>query len=184
VTEFSFLAGLSVSDKINLFSSLGAWISGLGALSAVVLALYLANRDRTIRVRLSEIGRASCRERRVTITGVGWRIGFLQRKFLQQVMYPSPSPMPATLVDGDQAAWHIPFLAQGDEPNWIEEFSKVLGKNPRLMAKSLRVFVYTSVGKIIMAKVEMPLRETLISAAKNAESRRADVPDSSQRGKR
>lgn len=182
-----FLDQLSIADKINLFNALGAWVAAIGTISAVIVALYLARRDKMIRVRLSaghrltghgydirtysdccSIRVVNLSSRKVTITGIGWRTGFFKKKIFEQVLStPSyPSPLPITLADGDEATWHIPFVSTDQFPNWIDTFPRnVLGENPHYVSKSLKVFVYTSIGKPIIASVEKPLRDKLIAAA-------------------
>lgn len=184
---FSILTQLTTADKINLFNAFGAWVAAIGTISAVIVALYLARLDRIIRVRLSvghrlvgtgpditkyqdhcSIKAVNMGARKVTITGVGWRVGFFRKRIYEQIlsMPPYPSTMPITLADGEEATWFIPFRAMDEHPNWIDTFPReVLGKHPFWASKSIRIFAYTSVGKPIVAAVEKPLRERLVAAA-------------------
>lgn len=183
----STLAQLTNADKINLFNALGAWVAAIGTISAVIVALYLARLDRIIRVRLSvghrlvgtgsdmskyqdhcSIKAVNMGSRKVTLSGVGWRVGFLKKRIYEQIlsMPPYPSTMPITLADGEEATWFIPFRSMDEYPNWIDTFPlEVLGKHPYWASKSMRIFVYTSVGKPIIGTVEKPLRERLVAAA-------------------
>jgi len=183
----SILNQLTTADKINLFNALGAWVASIGTISAVIVALYLARLDRIIRVRLSAghrlVGTGSDRSkyqdhcsiravnmgsRKVTITGIGWRTGLFKKNIYEQILStpPYPSTLPATLADGEEATWLIPFKSMDGHPNWIDTFPReVLGKHPHLASKSVRIFVYTSVGNPIIATIEKPLREKIIAAA-------------------
>jgi hypothetical protein len=176
-----------MAEKINLFNALGAWVAAIGTISVVIVALYLARLDRIIRVRLSaghrlvgtgpvvskyqdhcSIKAVNMGSRKVTITGVGWRVGFVKKRIYEQIlsMPPYPSTMPITLADGEEATWLIPFDSMDEHPNWIDTFPReVLGKYPNLASKSLRIFVYKSVGKPIIANIEKPLRDRLVAAA-------------------
>lgn len=184
---FSYFGQLTTADKITLFNACGAWIAAIGTISAVIVALYLARSDRIIRIRLSvghrlvgsgpdlakyqdhcAIKAVNMGFRKVTITGIGWKAGFLKKRTYEQIlsMSPYPSMMPITLADGDEATWHIPFNSVDEHPNWIDTFPlKLLGKHPYWISKSIRIFVYTSVGKMIVAPIEKPLRERLVAAA-------------------
>ena len=146
----SILDQLTTADKINLFNALGAWVAAIGTISAVIVALYLARLDRIIRVRLSaghrivgtgtdmskfqdncSIKAVNMGYRKVTITGVGWRVGFFKKRIYEQIlsMPPYPSTMPITLADGEEATWFIPFKTLDAHPNWIDTFpQEILGK--------------------------------------------------------
>lgn len=190
--DFTF-GHLSTSDKINLFNAAGAWLAAIGTLLAVFLAIYLARMDRKIKLRLSA-GRRSISPglsmmnsyeccsiravntgfRKVTITGVGWRVGLFNKTVYEQMLTfpPSPSTMPITLADGEEACWHIPFLSLDGHPNWIDDFPRKLPvKYPYITRKTLRVFVYTSVGKPFKGKLEKTLLDILIKAAQEQASR-------------
>lgn len=183
----STLTHLATAEKINLFNALGAWAAAIGTMSAVIVALYLARLDRIIRVRLSvghrsagsgpdvtkfqdycSIKAVNMGTRKVTITGVGWKVGFLKKRFYEQILSipPYPSTMPITLADGEEATWLIPFRSKDEHPNWIDTFPReILGKHPHWASKSMRIFIYTTAGKPIVASVEKPLLERLVSAA-------------------
>lgn len=184
---YTYLGQLTTADKINLFNAFGAWGAAIGTILAVIVALYLARSDRIVRVELSVghrlvgsgldvtryqdhcvIKAVNMGLRKVTITGIGWKVGFFKKRTYEQILSipPFPSTMPITLTDGDEATWHIPFNSMDEYPNWIDTFpKKVLGKYPCWTSKSIRIFVYTSVGKMIFAPIGKPLRERLIAAA-------------------
>ncbi|MFT5726214.1 MAG: hypothetical protein ACI8PB_000332 [Desulforhopalus sp.] len=182
---YSTLAQLTTADKINLFNAFGAWFAAIGTISAVIVALYLARLDRIVRVRLSvghrlvgtgsvvaeyqdhcSIRAVNKGSRKVTITGVGWRVGFFKKRFYDQILSipPYPSTMPITLADSEEATWLIPFNSIDEPRNWINNFPReILGKHPYWASKSIRILVYTSVGKTIIAPIEKPLRDMLIN---------------------
>ena len=176
-------AHLCIPDKISLFSAIGSWIAALGTLCAVAVSIYLARIGRIIKIRVSAghrvlasgVQRIDCCViravntgfRKVTITGTGWKVGFLRKQFYETCPFflSISSPMPITLADAEEAAWHVPFLSTDGHPNWIDDFSeKTLGKCqfPKMRVRTLRIFVYTSVGKVFMAPIEKSLSDRLL----------------------
>jgi len=162
-------------EFINTFSG---WLSALGTLLAVVISLYLARRDRMIRLHVSVglrqlvvPGQGSFTDlvtinivnrgyRAVTVTGIEWHIGFFRRVNFVQVP-PSNSisaKLPIKLSDGDEAAlrFSLPEFSRG-----VESIVKALvNRRMRSVAiRSIRAGVSTSSGNAFLTRLELPLRK-------------------------
>jgi hypothetical protein len=109
---------------------LAAWLSALGTIGAVVTALYLAQRDNHIRLRISagirqliirgggpdsgtefvSIDIVNAGRRVAVLTGVSWKFGWFSKDAYFQVppdnLY--SDQFPKKLADGDRAALMIP----------------------------------------------------------------------------
>lgn len=183
-----FLSSLSVADKINLFNACGAWFAAIGTFSAVTLSLYLASRDRRIRLKISaghrivvtqgssetehpdfcSISVVNVGFRKATITGIGWKVGIFKKRYSIQTPSPSPysSSMPVSIEDSEEAKWLIPFKAQGNYPNWVDSFAKeFIGKYPKIQARTIKLQIFTSTGKVFERRIEKGLQRRLIEAA-------------------
>lgn len=161
-------------------------MAGIGTLSAVIVSLYLARRDSKVKlivtaghrvlvtpgqtrtpdycsIRVTNVG-----FRPATITGIGWKVGLLKKKYGIQTVHghPASSNLPVKLEYGDEASYLIGFLGDGTYPNWIDEFPiDFLSNNPKISTLTLKVQAFTSVGKTFESKIEKGLRQRLLSAA-------------------
>jgi len=102
----------------------------------------------------------------VTITNVGWEIGWLKKEHAIQVVQKDQlsSGLPVKIDDGEEAKWFVPLDLQ---ENWIERFTRdFLHSNPNLNIRSLRIQIHTSVGKTFETSVEKNLKERLIQECK------------------
>lgn len=173
-------------ETFQILNTVGTWLAGIGTLSAVIVSLYLARRDSKVKlkvcaghrvlvtpgqkatpdycsIRVTNVG-----FRPATITGIGWKVGLLKKKYGIQTVHghPASSNLPVKLDYGDEASYLIGFFGNGTYPNWIDEFPKdFLSNHPRLSAWTIKVQAFTSVGKVFDAKIEKGLRQRLLSAA-------------------
>jgi hypothetical protein len=175
---------------LSLLNTIGTWLASIATVSAVIVALYLARRDAKIKLKIhvghrilitpGEKGRpdycsisiTNIGFRKVTINNIGWKVGLYKKRFAVQTLWPFPlnSPLPVQLDDGQEAKYLIPFQAQGNYPNWIDDFSKdFLNPNIWLSANTLKLQVSTSLDKTFEVKIEKGLREKLIEAAKHTD---------------
>ena len=173
-------------ETLQILNTIGTWLAGIGTLSAVIVSLYLARRESSTSIKVSAGHRILvtpgqkakpdyCTIRIVNvgfrpakITGVGWKVGFLKKKYGIQTVHGNSlsSQMPVKLEHGDEATYFIDFVGDGTYPNWIDEFAKdFLGKTPRLNSLTLKVQAFTSVGKTFEKHIEKGLRQRLIEAA-------------------
>ncbi|MGH8655769.1 MAG: hypothetical protein ACREYE_27930 [Gammaproteobacteria bacterium] len=170
---------------LNTFAD---WVAAIGSISAVVVALYLARRDdqarldigaglrmlvlgagltdepeEVVTIRITNIGR-----RDVQVIGLGWRIGIFKRRYLEQAtsFNPLDTPLPVRLRDGDEVFYRIPLTPTS---LWIDKFvSTCVGELPVRRVRrlnTLRVRVYTSVGRVFEKHVEPGLQQRLLQHA-------------------
>lgn len=157
-----------IRAMFQILSIIGTWLAGIGTLSAVIVSLFFARRDSKVqlkvcaghRVRVTpgqkgtpdicSIRVTNVGFRPATITGIGWKVGLFKKKYGTQIVYgnPASSELPVKLDYGDEANYQIDFLDDGTHPNWIDDFPKVfLAEHPRIFCLTLKVQVFTSVGK-------------------------------------
>jgi hypothetical protein len=177
---------MTLDQKIQVWVAIGTWVAGLGALAAVIVALYLSRRVETVRLRVHvglrevilgvgspfqrhlAINVTNLGERPVTINTVGWAVGKRrQRRFaMQTVSGPYTNQYPIELAHGKSANFMVSFLVT---PDWPREFANGFVKD--LSAKSLKTLVvqiHTSVGETVEAHPEKDLLEELKKADLNA----------------
>lgn len=165
---------------VNTFAP---WLSAIGTLSAVTLSLYLARRDKNIRLKVSaghriivgpgsqepypeylSIHVVNVGHRDAQIINIGWKVGILQKRYAVQstVQDRISSSIPVRLKDGEEAKFLIPLNAETD---WLREFgNKMLHPFPWLQAYSIRIQAFTSVGGIFEAPIEKTLRRKILEA--------------------
>ncbi len=87
--------------------------------------------------------------RAARITGVGWEAGRFKNKIqmMQMVGLKGFDDVPKMLQESEEACFAIPFRYMGDEKDWIVNFPRLLNDGGKNRIKSLRVVIYTSVGK-------------------------------------
>ncbi len=170
---------------INTFAP---WLSALGTLAAVVVSLYLASSRAKLKLRITvghrvlaglgtghfpdylliEVVNVGFRSARVT--GLGWKVGLFQKSHALQVVDKGEysSPLPVDLADGQEARYLIPFEGSAD---WLNQFSNdFVGHPVRLRLFTLKLQVFTSLGRKFERRVEMNLRKKIIEAATKKEA--------------
>ena len=151
--------------KWAFINSFSGWFAAVGTIAAVVVSLYLAGKVVRPKARVSirkilllSSGKSqpppefivfdvvNTGERPITITGLGWKVGYWKKRYAVQIFESSlSSSLPKKLDHGEQARWYIPLDAR-DEP-WFEYFAKFLMPRYRLSCASLRGQVFLSVGR-------------------------------------
>lgn len=163
----------------------GAWLSGIGSLLAVLVALYLARAEQSVRLKISaghrlvitpgdvdqaeviDISVANTGARPAVVTNVLWKMGIFKRQYAVQI---TGSPLDSLrihqrLEPGHRGSFYIE-LDPNDEENWIFRFSKNIPQKFRhIWARRLRVGIATAVGKTIWAPVERSLQQKLVETA-------------------
>lgn len=161
----------------------GNWVSGLGSLLAVVVALYLAKQQRAVRLTVTAgerliVTRASQEapsalmvlvtnvgQAPATITLIGWELRMFRKlQGFQPFDDPSsPNRVPIELTTGKQAV----FLQPYDGSVVLQSLAKWLdGPFPKLRAKQLKVVAYTSVGTAVKTRVDTSLQKSLLAEHK------------------
>ena len=186
---YSSVSAWPLNDKINFSTSIATWLTAVGTIGAVITSLWFAwskNRLRLkvhvgLMVAMGDItGDQYCRIRAVniglrpiTITNIGWKCGIWHwgRKYAIQDISFSPSAseiqkisskLPLLLNHGDEFNVYLPAL------NWLESASSFVGKN-RIIAKSLKVTVFTSTDEVIEKKVSGDLMKALSGTLKDVQ---------------
>jgi len=177
---------------INTFAP---WLSAIGTLSVVIISLYLARAEKPIKLEVRAghrimitpdqggehpeylfISAINKGHRIATITNIGWRIGLFKKQHMIQMVTADldSSALPAKIDDGEEAQWYIPLNV---EDNWIEKFSRDrLPPYPRIKIFSLRLRIFTSVGKTFEARIEKSLKDKLLEECKKQmSSKKSDL---------
>lgn len=166
----------------KFINSFADWLSAIGTIMAVIVALYLARNDKQIKLKVSAghwieppndnfpaptdylmINVVNVGYRPVTISKIGWEIGFLFKKILFQNIVSNrlSSKLPIKLAEtGDEATYCI-RLYIGEV--WLEKFlTEHIGAFPRLKTLFLKIRVDTTVGKSFRSQINKALRREMI----------------------
>jgi hypothetical protein len=162
---------------------LGVWLGAVATFSAVLVALYIANRDTRQRLKITarpmlevsvgdgrpkpifHISATNLGNRPITITHLGAQ-GFRKMPtYILTVGMPDSWPIPTTLNDGQIAHWRFPEITPNDE-SWYRAFALDLSKmNPVKRWLSLRTFrflIVTSLGKTFFSKPSLEFRKKVL----------------------
>ena len=184
--DIRFLLDTKLNDKATweCVNSFANWFSAFGTIAAVWTALHLARRDRQIRLQvyaghrhivapgtdrhLSEhldVGITNIGYREAQIVNIGWKVGFLRKKYgIQSVIADGISgKIPVRLRDGEETRYLFPM--SGD-PQWFQDFVRMfLQPHPRIRVHFVWIQAYTSVGTLFESRIEKGLRKKLLEAA-------------------
>ena len=154
-------------------NSFAPWLSAIGSLSAVALALFLARQDKRVRldvsaghrllvtqgvpgphpsylsIRITNIG-----HREAQISSLTWKTGIFHKAYAVQTISRDDlsSPMPIRLKDGEEANY---FIRLDDEHDWLGKFIEdFLPNNYWLRLKLTRIRVHTTIGSEFATKLE------------------------------
>lgn len=171
---------MSLDQKIQIWNAIGTWLAGIATFLAVIVSLYLANRISTPKAKLTVGHRiiiesgvqnsapeyilfkiVNIGERPIRVTGIGWKLGFLKKRYAVQLFDSQLSSLlPVELSHGQEAQWLVPLAAR-EEP-WLTYFAKgMLLPNYRSSCFSLRAQVFISTGRIFETKPEAALLSKL-----------------------
>ena len=171
---------MTLDQNIQIWMTVGTWVSSIGTIAAVISALYLAKRIENVHLNVQVglmqvvigdgsgfqehvgISVTNLGERPVTVNTVGWAIGKgKKRKFAIQPLYsPHSAQYPIELAHGKCASFLVSFDVM---PGWKREFATGFIRD--LSDKSLKTLVaqvHTSVGKT----VDVHPRKDLLDALK------------------
>jgi len=185
-----FGIGKAQWDFINSFAN---WLSAIGTLAAVWVALYLANRATRPNVQLT-VGHRIVLEpgakdlipeyvmfkvvnggdRPVRITQIGWKVGLFRKRYAVQMCETiTSSKLPVDLSHGQEASWMVPLAAR-DEP-WLTYFAKgMLMPSYRMSCLTLRGCAYSSLGHEFSTRPERNLLFKLREACEGLSALRAN----------
>ncbi len=143
------------------WGSVADWVSGIGSLSAAIVALYIAKISQRVRLRgycgytvrlgggmlkqnLVSIDITNIGSRGTVINNIGIRIGLFRRRYgiipVDRDNYSDKIPM--LLNDGDQGHWCIPL---DEKFSWINGLCKDFIKSPLDIA-TMQIQVHTTNG--------------------------------------
>jgi hypothetical protein len=168
-------------DAWRFINTFAPWLSAVGTISAVIVSLYLATKNRRIYLKVSAslqtivqtgmpsrdyatISVINFGGREATITAIGWRVGVFRKTLLFQ-MPGAPvysTTLPARLRDGETANFFMPIAAEPGSADWLPMIREHLGKHPRWSVFTLKAEVFTSVGKVFRVRIDSNLRRLLI----------------------
>ena len=162
---------------INTFAP---WLSALGTISAVIVSLYLATKNRRLDLKVTAsvqtlvhagmptrdyvtISVVNLGGREATIMAIGWQFGLLRKKHLFQLpgLPIFSTKLPARLRDGESANFFMPTTPEPSSVEWVPMMKQHLGRWPRLSVLSLKAEVATSVGKTFRVRVHRNVRNLL-----------------------
>lgn len=174
------MADQATWEFINSFSG---WVSGMGSLFAVVVALHLAGKDRRVKIEMSAdiitvIGPMKNPEetigirlfnpnrRIVQVNLVCWISLLKKRGFLTQNFTGEPN-LPVQLNDSDDVVFTIPIKYMRAN---LADLRPFLSPYPKLMVYFLRVVAVTSGGKKLKARIGPKLRTWILQNIQNGKS--------------
>jgi hypothetical protein len=164
------------------WGSVADWVSGIGSLTAAIVALYLARRSERIRLKgyagirslffpgvptqeIFAVSATNVGTRSTVVNNIGMRVGRFQKK-RRAVININPTQysagVPCSLADGQTANWHIPLDAQ---KTWIKDLCGAIVKTKDDI-RTLRFVVHTSHGDDLVLKPDETVTEILLAAIK------------------
>ena len=176
---------MSCEQTMQVLTVLGAWIGGIGSLTAAVTALWLARRGSRVRLRSSVgirvmvggggpkeellvIMTTNVGERPVVIENIGWRIGSRKkdRKYaIQTFSSRLTDQCPKKLEHGETASFRLFF---SESSHWLRDFARdFVEPQSGRPASSLRAQIHTSIGHTEVVVPESNLVERLESTVSN-----------------
>lgn len=161
------------------WGSVADWVSGIGSLSAGVIALYLARSSQRIRLRgycglrtVLQQGIPPQEVISVSVTNVGTRativnnitmqVGIFKKRFavITVVRDRYSGGIPYPLPDGQEGHWGIPL---DEHKSWIRDLSTGFIRTPSDV-RSLRFRVHTSHGEHLVLRPETSLLQAILAA--------------------
>lgn len=170
---------------LRLLEVAGAWLSGIGTLLAVVVALHLARVQKAVRLKVSagirlvitpsrgrdaevlDISVTNIGDRAVVITNVLWRWGIVKRHYAVQVTGSAMDSLKIhqRLEPGHRGSFYI-VLDPNERENWVLRFAKEMPRHFRgAWLRRLQIGIATAVGTTKWVSVEDSLRKELIKSA-------------------
>lgn len=164
-----------MSDLSNVdWGSVADWVSGLGSMSAAVIALYLARSAERIKLdgycglrivvggglpqeEILMIAATNIGSRGTVITNISMRVGKRQA-IITAVKDRFSDGTPVRLEDGQDAKWGI---SVGQDSAWLRDLCSGIVTSPRDVNK-LRIRLHTSHGAVLVIKPEQSVKTRLV----------------------
>ena len=161
------------------WGSVADWVSGLGSMSAGIIALCLAKSTTRIRLRgycgirviigqgtkpkdLIFVSVTNVGTRSTVINNIAMRVGGLRKKrfaVIKAVKDAYSVGVPFPLADGQEGHWGIPL---DEEKTWIKDLCKSFVTSPSDV-QTLRFTVHTNHGEVLTLKPEDNLKKELLA---------------------
>ena len=161
------------------WGSIADWVSGIGSLSAAIVALYVALSARRIklqgycgerlvlgpsqpRVDVFSVSVTNISQRPTVITNIGFTFGiWLWKKhgIITFMQNQHGHGIPKTLSDGETGNWNVPL---GEDKKWLKDLAEKFSVS-RFLAYTWRVQVHTSNGGTTTLRPEKNIRNSLLS---------------------
>lgn len=167
------------------WGSVADWVSGIGTLSAVVTALYLARASQRVRLRgycghrvligggmprkdLVSINVANVGNRSTVVNNIGIRVGLFKKRYaiITVVRDHHSDGIPRSLADGEQGHWGIPL---DEKRSWITDLCKDFIKSKRDV-ETMRIQIHTTNGGTTNIRPEKTLRQMIIDSLGKSKS--------------
>ncbi|MDP8314164.1 MAG: hypothetical protein RAP70_03715 [Candidatus Celaenobacter antarcticus] len=184
------LATFFTNEKFWVFiNSFAPWFSAFGTIAVVIISLYFSRKSRNIDVTISAsvikafpnlhkdkkvlnffaLHITNMGFRSLTINSIGWESGFSKSKeiigitpFNLDDMGMSSKFPPIKLSDGDQAEYFIPIKV------FIDSIKMPTSKiKNHFLLNSIKVYTYTTTGKIFKSKIDKQLKKIIVDHFKN-----------------
>lgn len=171
-------------DTWEFINSFAPWLSAIGTILAVIVSLYLARRDKLIKLKVSAghrlfispgmrgqypeflyISVVNKGFQEAQLTNIGWKIGLFKKQHAIQSIIQNDgisSSMPIRLKNGEEAKYFIPL---NEETNWINNFvEQFLKSNHRRRINHIRIQAFTSIDKVFESKIDKSLKKKILEA--------------------
>jgi hypothetical protein len=174
----------------RFINSFAGWLSALGTIAAVIVALYLARQDSRIRLKVVVGLRLVLQENTderpeffsIDVTNVGrrpaniiniimrdglrvTRFGFGRQMVMRPPVHPWSARVPTTLADGERGNYLLPW-PEFEQANGEHVRGHFAGRLGPLRARLFRVGVATSAGGIFDVRIERPLAARFLELAR------------------
>ena len=169
---------MSINWSAVNWGSVADWVSGVGSLSAAIVALYLAKWSQSIRLygycglRIANGGGGSKEElvfisvtnigtRSTIVSNLGMRVGMFKKRFALIPMAKGQLSVgiPYQIADGQEAHWAMPL---DEKKTWLRELCEGFVVSPEDV-RTLRIQIHTSHGETFNIRPERPLREAMLA---------------------
>jgi hypothetical protein len=161
------------------WGSVADWVSGIGSLSAGIIALYLAKANTRIRLRgycgmrviigqgigpkqLISISVTNVGTRSTVVNNITMRVGRFRRKRFAVITVVKDAysvGVPFTLADGQEGYWRIPL---DENKTWLKDLCKGFVNSPSDV-QTLRFSVHTNHGDVLILKPEENLKSEILA---------------------
>lgn len=174
------------------WGSVADWVSGLGSLSAAIVALYLAKSAERIRLRgycgirivvgqgmapqdLVFFSVTNIGTRATVINNISMRVGWFKKRYavITVVKDQYSVGVPYAITDGQEGHWGIPL---DKDKKWLCDLASDFIKN-QSDVNSLRFFVHTNHGEVLTLRPEKQLRNTISELLVTKAANSADKPE-------